>query len=180
MLKPDKKTLRVCGDFKLTVNKASKLDKYPIPKIEDLFALHIIGYVASVSTDRCRGVITRLCGDQHSLESVSLQASSFRGVINSRHISEGHGVHNEGYPGCHGIDILVTAATDEEHLASLDEALKRLMEAGRFRRDKCKFLAPSVEYLGYLIDAEGLHPTQEKVRAIQEVLEPNNVVELKS
>ncbi len=38
MLKQDKKTLRVCGDFKLTVNKASKLDKYPIPKIEDLFA----------------------------------------------------------------------------------------------------------------------------------------------
>ncbi len=46
-------------------------------------------------------------------------------------------------------DILVTAATDEEHLASLDEALKRLTEAGlRLRRDKCKFLAPSVESWG--------------------------------
>ena len=30
--------VRLCGDFKLTVNKASQLDKYPIPKIEDLFA----------------------------------------------------------------------------------------------------------------------------------------------
>ena len=27
-----------CGDFKMTVNQASKLDLYPIPKIEDLFA----------------------------------------------------------------------------------------------------------------------------------------------
>lgn len=38
VLKRDKKSLRLCGDFKLTVNKASRLDKYPIPKIEDLFA----------------------------------------------------------------------------------------------------------------------------------------------
>jgi hypothetical protein len=32
------KAVRICGDFKLTVNKVSKLDRYPIPKIEDLFA----------------------------------------------------------------------------------------------------------------------------------------------
>ncbi len=37
VFKSDKKSLRLCKDFKLTVNKASKLDKYPIPKIEDLF-----------------------------------------------------------------------------------------------------------------------------------------------
>ncbi len=55
------------------------------------------------------------------------------------------------------------------------------MEAGlRLRRDKCKFLAPSVENLVCLIDAEDLHPTQEKVRAIQEAPKPNNVAELKS
>ena len=40
VLKSDKKTVRICGDFKLklTVNRAAKLDWYPIPKIEDLFA----------------------------------------------------------------------------------------------------------------------------------------------
>ena len=38
VLKSDKKSLRLCGDFKLTVNKALKLDKYLIPKIEDLFS----------------------------------------------------------------------------------------------------------------------------------------------
>jgi len=38
VIKVDKKSVRICGDFiKLTVNKASSLDKYPIPKIEDLF-----------------------------------------------------------------------------------------------------------------------------------------------
>ena len=38
VLKQDKVTVRICGDFKLTVNQASKLDRYPIPRIEDLFA----------------------------------------------------------------------------------------------------------------------------------------------
>ena len=38
VLKADKQSLRTCGDFKQSVNTASKLDRYPIPKIEDLFA----------------------------------------------------------------------------------------------------------------------------------------------
>jgi len=29
--------VRICGDFKQTINQASKLDRYPIPKIGDLF-----------------------------------------------------------------------------------------------------------------------------------------------
>ena len=30
--------VRICGDYKMTINKVSKLDNYPIPKTEDLFA----------------------------------------------------------------------------------------------------------------------------------------------
>ena len=37
VLKADKQSLRICADFKQTVNIASKLDRYPIPKIEELF-----------------------------------------------------------------------------------------------------------------------------------------------
>jgi len=37
VVKPDK-SLRICGDFKLTVNQLSKLDKYPIPQIKDMVA----------------------------------------------------------------------------------------------------------------------------------------------
>ena len=31
-------TVRICGDYKLSVNQASKIDSYPLPKIDDLFA----------------------------------------------------------------------------------------------------------------------------------------------
>ena len=36
--KPDKKTVRICGDFYTTINPVSKLHRYPIPPVEDLFA----------------------------------------------------------------------------------------------------------------------------------------------
>ncbi len=38
VLKSDKTLVRICGDFELTVNRVSKMDCYPIPRIEDLFA----------------------------------------------------------------------------------------------------------------------------------------------
>ena len=31
-------SIRICGDYKVTMNQASKLDNYPIPKADDLFA----------------------------------------------------------------------------------------------------------------------------------------------
>ena len=31
-------SMRICGDYKVTVNRAAKLDAYPIPRIDDLFA----------------------------------------------------------------------------------------------------------------------------------------------
>ena len=43
ILKPDRKSIRICGDFKLTINQASKLDHYPIPKVEDLLATLVGG-----------------------------------------------------------------------------------------------------------------------------------------
>ena len=64
-------------------------------------------------------------------------------------------------------DILVTGSTIEEHLRTLEEVLKRLEAANlRLNRDKCFFLRPSIEYLGYIIDKDEVHPTEAKVRAI--------------
>ena len=73
VLKSDKKSVRICGDFKMTVNQASKLDRYPIPKIEDLFSKLSGGktfskldmsqaYIPAVGTRR---KLQELCGHQH-------------------------------------------------------------------------------------------------------------------
>ena len=75
----------------------------------------------------------------------------------------------------------MTSKTEADHLAALEEVLKRLESAGlRLETDQCVFLAPSVIYLGYRIDAQGIHPVTEKVKAIQDAPQPRNVTELKS
>ena len=49
-------TVHICGDFKVTINAVSKLDRCPIPKIEDFLAtlsggkLHQIRLKTSIST----------------------------------------------------------------------------------------------------------------------------------
>ena len=31
-------SIHICGDFKVTINRATKVDSYPLPKVEDLLA----------------------------------------------------------------------------------------------------------------------------------------------
>ena len=77
--------------------------------------------------------------------------------------------------------ILITGNTTAEHLQSLESVFKVIAEAGlRIKRDKCKFMEPEVCYLGLKIDCNGLHPLDDKVKAIVEAPAPRNVTELKS
>ena len=78
-------------------------------------------------------------------------------------------------------DVLITGPDESGHIAALEEVLRRMEQAGlRLSKGKCLFMAPSVEYLGYKIDAEGLHPLPEKVRAIERAPKPRNTTELKA
>ena len=78
-------------------------------------------------------------------------------------------------------DIFITGASEEEHLQNLSAVLSRLQEAGlRLKKSKCYFMADSVEYLGRVIDSEGLHPTKAKVLAVQNAPVPQDLTQLKS
>ena len=78
-------------------------------------------------------------------------------------------------------DILVTGETEEEHLQNIDKVLTRLGEENlTLKKGKCQFLLDKVEYLGHSISANGLEPTETKVRAIREAPAPQNVPQLRS
>ena len=78
-------------------------------------------------------------------------------------------------------DIILTGATKAKHLETLDLVLGRLEEAGlRLKREKCTFLADEVVYLDHKIDQHGLHPTEDKVEAIQKARAPENLLELQA
>ena len=56
-------TVRICGDYKLTVNRAAKAEIYPLPRIEDLLAqlswgwstLYTVRYEPGISAVVVRG-----------------------------------------------------------------------------------------------------------------------------
>ena len=184
------RSVRICGDFKLTVNKVSKLDRYPIPRIEDLFAKLSGGQR-----------FTKLDLSQ-AYQQISLEEDSKKFVVVNTHkglyqynrllygISSAPGIFQrtmecllQGIP--HVVvylnDILITGQTQEDHLSNLQEVLKRLQTAGlRLRKSKCIFMAKSVQYLGHIIDGEGLRPMSDKIEAVQKAPSPQNVSELKS
>ena len=79
---------------------------------------------------------------------------------------------------CYLDDILVSGRTEEEHLENLCKVLQRLQEHGiRAKKSKCAFLKTS---LGHVVDANGLHATDDKVKAIVDAPRPKNVAELRS
>ena len=78
-------------------------------------------------------------------------------------------------------DIELTGETEKEHFDRFDQVLQRLQNHGlRLEKAKCEFMKDRVEYLGYIIDKDGLHPVPSKVTAITEAPAPTSVNELRS
>ena len=189
-LKSDKTSVRICGDFKQTVNRVAKLDRYPIPKMEDLFSSLAGG--KSYSKIDLSQAYQQLRLDDKSMKYVVI--NTHKGLFKYTHlpfgISSAPGIFQrvmesllQGIPGVivYLDDILITGPSDEEHLRALQQVLERLDKPGlRIRRDKCTFMSPSVIYLGHKIDAEGLHPVADKVKAIVDAPRPQSVHELES
>ena len=190
VVKEDKQSVRICGDFRATVNPFSKLDRYPIPRIEDLFA-----------TLKKGKLFTKLDLSQ-AYQQLVLEEESKKYVVLNTHkglfrctrlpygISSAPGIFQrvmdnllQGLPGVVGYidDILISGEPESAHLEVLEEVLKRLSKSGfRAKKQKCKFMVTSVDYLGYRIDAAGLHPLPDKVQAVEEAPTPTCLTELKS
>ena len=190
VMKADKKSIRICGDFKLTLNRVCKVDRYPIPKIEDLFA-KLSGGVLFSKIDLSQAY------QQLELEEESKQftvINTHRGLFRFNRlpfgISSAPGIFQRamdsllsGIPGVivYLDDILISGVSEDDHLHTLKVVLERLQSAGlHLKQDKCKFLVPSISYLGHKIDAEGLHPLSDKIKAITNASVPKTVTELKA
>ena len=82
---------------------------------------------------------------------------------------------------CYIDDILVAGTDEQDHLNTLPKVLERLSTAGfRLNQKKCQFNRSSVTYLGHVIDGNGLHPTEEKLKAVKDAPRPKDVTDLKS
>ena len=182
--------IRICGDFKVTINPVLDVEQYPLPKPQDLFAT-LAGGEKFTKLD-LQSAYLQLELEEESRKFVTI--NTHRGLFEYTRLP--FGVSSapalfqrvmdsilQGIPRvkCYIDDILITGANDEEHLQNLEQVLCRLEAEGvRLKKSKCQFFKSSVEYLGHRVDATGLHPTTDKLRAVAEAPAPKNLKELRS
>ena len=76
---------------------------------------------------------------------------------------------------------MITGESASEDFKNLEEVLARLEKFGlRARLSKCQFFEDSVEYLGQLINKEGIQTLKRKVEALTNAKTPQNVEQLQS
>jgi Reverse transcriptase (RNA-dependent DNA polymerase) len=77
-------------------------------------------------------------------------------------------------------DLLVHSATHEEHLATLGQVLKRLVQHKiKINLQKCVFGSKEVSYLGFRLTEEGIKPGTDKLKAVKNAPPSSNVHEVR-
>ena len=181
--------LRICGDYRVTVNPLLVVDQHPLPKPEELFS--------SLSGGQKFSKIDL----SHAYQQMVLEEESRKYVVINTHkglyrytrlpfgIASAPALFQrtmdailQGIPNvlCYLDDILITGVTQKGHFQNLEEMLKRFQYHGiRVNVEKCVFNKDSVEYLGHVIDKMGLHTSTKKVKAIKEAPPPKNRKQLR-
>lgn len=77
-------------------------------------------------------------------------------------------------------DVVIVTQTFERHIEILEEVFRRLRDANlTVSTKKCRFCLPQMEYLGYVVDRNGLRMNPEKVRAMLDLPVPKNAREVR-
>ena len=183
-------TVRICGDFKVTVNPQLKVDQYPLPLIDDIFASLAGG--KKFSKIDLRSAYTQMKMTDNSKPMLTL--NTHRGLFRLNRLAFGiasasaiwQRAIDQVLSGltktrCILDDIIVTGEDDEEHFQNLEAVFKRLQTAGlRVNSKKCRFFADRIEYCGHEVSKDGLRKLKTKIQAIVDAPRPENVSQLRS
>ncbi|KAI4884219.1 hypothetical protein NFI96_005617 [Prochilodus magdalenae] len=175
--------LRICIDPQ-DLNKAIRREHYPLRTVEEIVAEMPNAKVFSV-LDANHGFW------QVQLDDESSKLCTFNtpfGRYSFRRLPFGISSAPEVFQKCiaqrledlEGVvnivdDILVWGENMEQHDKRLRQLLDRIRSINlKLNRAKCKIRMTEVSYVGHVLSADGLKPDPEKVRAIQDMPEPED------
>jgi hypothetical protein len=177
---------RFCVDFR-RLNLKTLKDRYPLPRIDDLL-------------DRITGCCVFSCLDLASgywqikvaLDSISKTAfvtpdGHYEWLRMPFGVTNGPALFQRtmntilSSSSCENaivyLDDVLLASTDvDKNLADLRKILKLFREVNlTLRLSKCRFLQTELTYLGHELNGEGLRPSDDKIRAVQDFPKPVDV-----
>ncbi|XP_053698952.1 uncharacterized protein K02A2.6-like [Sabethes cyaneus] len=182
--------VRLCGDYKVTINKYLNIDEHPLPTIDELFA-NMAGGKKFTKIDLAQAYLQMAVRDQ---DREILTLNTHLGLYQPTRLM--YGVASapaifqreisqilSNIPGVSVFldDIKITGPDDETHLKRLELVLLRLNNYNiRVNVSKCEFFADRIEYCGFVINSDGIGKMKKKVDAIQEMPRPRNRDEVRA
>ncbi|BES95184.1 Hypothetical Protein NTJ_07993 [Nesidiocoris tenuis] len=189
VLKPDG-SIRICGDYRITLNPQLEATGNSLPKIDHLCANFCGGTVFSKIDLANAYQQLELDDESKALTTISTHMGLFRYKRLCFGISSAPAAFQKlmdhlfrGMPGVGSLldDIHISGRSRTEHNQRLKRVLEILDAANlRAKAGKCVFAQRAIQYLGHRIDKDGLHMTDEHVRAIRDAPPPTDQGTLKS
>ena len=187
--KPNGK-IRICGDFKVTINPQIWVDQHPIPSVDELLTRLNNGqqFTKLDLSDAYLQIELDECSKQLMVINTPLGLFKYNrmpfGISNAPAIFQR--IIDQviaGIPHCAAYldDILITGRTEEEHFQTLEAVLSKLEQFNlHCNPDKCAFFQDQVSYLGFIIDKHGKRPDLQRVESIANMPSPKNVREVEA
>jgi hypothetical protein len=182
--------VRICGDYKVTLNAQLEVDCYPLPTAQNVFA-ELDGAKVFTKLDLSRAYLQlKLTKSSRRLVTIN----THKGLYQFRRLP--YGVASapalfqklieiiiqdlEGVKASMD-DLIVGARNQQEHDRRLQAVLIRLKKFGIVLNfGKCEINKSQITYLGFIVNEHGIKPMESKVKAIREFPQPKDASEVKS
>ncbi|XP_017479034.1 PREDICTED: uncharacterized protein K02A2.6-like [Rhagoletis zephyria] len=159
-------TMRICGDYRSTVNAVIKPNTYPLPLFSEVKA-EIAGAKLFTKLDL-----------QQAYQQLDVDDFASPGLFQK--------YMDNLLAGVKGVkayldDIIISGKDENDHFRNLEVVLKKLEGANlTVNKANCSFARQKIDFLGYNISHKGISPNEEKVRAIKQAPTPKNKEMLQS
>lgn len=181
--------LRMCIDYR-ALNKVTIKDKYPLPRIDDLFG-QLQGAKVFSSLDLRSGYHQIRIADQ-DIEKTAFRTHQglFEFMVLPFGLTKAQAAFqremNRVFADVPNVlvyldDILIFSKTAKEHEEHLQEALELWRKHRLYAKlSKCFFFKDSAHFLGHVVSGQGIHVDPGKIRSISEWPLPQNTAQLRS
>jgi len=183
-------TLRMCVDYK-AFNKATVKNRYPLPRIDDLF-YHLLGTKVFSRIDlRSRYYQIQIAEGDEEKTAYHTRYGSYEFLVMPFGLTNApatfctlmNDIFREwldDFVAVYIDDILIYSGSLEEHAEHLRKVFQRLRENKLYAKfEKCEFGVTEVDFLGHRV-TQGLKMDDHKVKAILDWEPPKSILALRS
>jgi len=158
--------IRICGNYKITLNPHLRVDRYPIPRVSELLTKLNKGVVFTKLDLAQAYQQVELEEESKALVTITTHKGLFKCNRLSYGIASAPGLFQREMEsilqridnvGIFFDDVVITGATPEEHDKNVLKVLQKLQDCGlTLRKEKCKWAQKSIEFLGFELGNKGI------------------------